>query len=147
MSIGRLCIATKQKQLIDEEVFVLINGDNFIVHVRELSNRSVKIEDDLESEDGISERANTPQASTGFNVYFHEKLKFIKYRLKIWNYELKNEVNRKKEAIDLLQDIDHKIDSSIALDSEKETRLQLLYEIHNIDHMESMDLFQKARIK
>ncbi|GJY27504.1 RNA-directed DNA polymerase, eukaryota, reverse transcriptase zinc-binding domain protein, partial [Tanacetum coccineum] len=56
-------------------------------------------------------------------------------------------VNRKKEAIALLQDIDHKIDSSMASDSEKETRLQLLHEIHNIDRMESMELFQKARIK
>nr|GEV72611.1 putative reverse transcriptase domain-containing protein [Tanacetum cinerariifolium] len=67
--------------------------------------------------------------------------------LKNWNSELKNEVNRKKEAIALLQDINHKVDSSMAFDSEKETRLQLLHEIHNIDRMESMDLFQKARIK
>ncbi|GKE89813.1 hypothetical protein Tco_1567288 [Tanacetum coccineum] len=35
----------------------------------------------------------------------------------------------------------------MAFDSEKETRLQLLHEIHNIDRMESMELFQKARIK
>ncbi|GJQ89776.1 RNA-directed DNA polymerase, eukaryota, reverse transcriptase zinc-binding domain protein [Tanacetum coccineum] len=56
-------------------------------------------------------------------------------------------VNRKKEAIALLQDIDHKVDSSMAFDSEKETRLQLLHEIYNIDRMESMELFQKARIK
>ncbi|GJY16968.1 RNA-directed DNA polymerase, eukaryota, reverse transcriptase zinc-binding domain protein, partial [Tanacetum coccineum] len=55
MSIGRLCIATKHKQLIDEEVPVLINGENFIVHVRELSNWSMKIEDDLDSNDGISD--------------------------------------------------------------------------------------------
>ncbi|GKD43997.1 RNA-directed DNA polymerase, eukaryota, reverse transcriptase zinc-binding domain protein, partial [Tanacetum coccineum] len=91
---------------------------------------------------------DTPQAATCYNVYLHEKLKFIKYRLKIWNSKFKkNEVNRKKEAIALLQDIDHKIDSFVASDSEKETRLQLLHEIHNIDRMESMDLFQKARIK
>nr|GEZ85067.1 RNA-directed DNA polymerase, eukaryota, reverse transcriptase zinc-binding domain protein [Tanacetum cinerariifolium] len=51
------------------------------------------------------------------------------------------------EAIALLQDSDHKIDSSMAFDSKKETRLQLLHEIHNTDRMESMDLFHKARIK
>ncbi|GJV49258.1 RNA-directed DNA polymerase, eukaryota, reverse transcriptase zinc-binding domain protein [Tanacetum coccineum] len=45
-------------------------------------------------------------------------------------------VNRKKEAIALLQNIDHKIDSSMASDSEKETRLQLLHKIHNIDRGE-----------
>nr|GEU62973.1 hypothetical protein [Tanacetum cinerariifolium] len=56
-------------------------------------------------------------------------------------------VNRKKKATTLFQDIDHKIDSSMASDSEKETRLQLLHGIHNIDRMESMDLFQKDRIK
>nr|GEX55038.1 RNA-directed DNA polymerase, eukaryota, reverse transcriptase zinc-binding domain protein [Tanacetum cinerariifolium] len=90
---------------------------------------------------------DTPQAATGSNVYLHEKLKFIKYRLKNWNSELKKEVNRKKEAIALLQDINHKVDFSMAFDSEKEIQLQLLHEIHNIDRMESMDLFQKARIK
>nr|GEW45480.1 putative RNA-directed DNA polymerase, eukaryota, reverse transcriptase zinc-binding domain protein [Tanacetum cinerariifolium] len=91
---------------------------------------------------------DTPQAAAGSNVYFHEKIKFIKYRLKNCNSEFKkNKVNRKKDAIALLQDIDHKIDSSVASDYEKETRLQLLHEIHNIDRIESMDLFQKARIK
>nr|GEX04653.1 RNA-directed DNA polymerase, eukaryota, reverse transcriptase zinc-binding domain protein [Tanacetum cinerariifolium] len=54
MSIGRLCIATKQKRVIDEEVSVVINGDEFVVHVRELSNWSVKIEDDFNLEDETS---------------------------------------------------------------------------------------------
>ncbi|GJY27505.1 hypothetical protein Tco_0403272 [Tanacetum coccineum] len=50
---GSLILNTFINQLIDEEVSVLINGENFIVHVRELSNWSVKIEDDLDSNDGI----------------------------------------------------------------------------------------------
>ncbi|PWA99288.1 RNA-directed DNA polymerase, eukaryota, Reverse transcriptase zinc-binding domain protein [Artemisia annua] len=56
----RLCITTKQKSYINEEVNVMINGETFEVHVRELSNWSVKIVDDIESgsEDERSEEEN-----------------------------------------------------------------------------------------
>nr|GEW53240.1 RNA-directed DNA polymerase, eukaryota, reverse transcriptase zinc-binding domain protein [Tanacetum cinerariifolium] len=40
------------------DVSVMINGETFEVHVRELSNWSVKIVDDIESEDGRSEDEN-----------------------------------------------------------------------------------------
>ncbi|GJV11474.1 RNA-directed DNA polymerase, eukaryota, reverse transcriptase zinc-binding domain protein [Tanacetum coccineum] len=87
-----------------------------------------------------------------FHSWFNRKdidmLKFIKYRLKAWNSESKkNEVNCKQEVIALVQYIDHKIDTSLAFKLKKETRLQLLHELHNIDRMESMELFQKAHIK
>ncbi|GJX52074.1 RNA-directed DNA polymerase, eukaryota, reverse transcriptase zinc-binding domain protein [Tanacetum coccineum] len=52
-----------------------------------------------------------------------------------------------REAIRLLHDIDRKIDSSMTSNLDKETRLQLLQEIYNIDRLESMNLLQKARIK
>nr|GEW35019.1 RNA-directed DNA polymerase, eukaryota, reverse transcriptase zinc-binding domain protein [Tanacetum cinerariifolium] len=58
-STCRLCIATNQKKIIsNEEVSVMINGETFEVHVRELSNWSVKIVDDIESEDERSEDEN-----------------------------------------------------------------------------------------
>nr|GEW79644.1 RNA-directed DNA polymerase, eukaryota, reverse transcriptase zinc-binding domain protein [Tanacetum cinerariifolium] len=57
-STCRSCIATKQKKFINEEVSVMINGETFEVHVRELSNWSVKIVDDIESEDERSEDEN-----------------------------------------------------------------------------------------
>ncbi|GKD25255.1 hypothetical protein Tco_1231469, partial [Tanacetum coccineum] len=220
--IGRLCIATKHKQLTDEEVPVLINGENFIVHVRELSNWSVKIEDELESEDRISDNEQAeshsvngqglelfrlrsmwsnysfdyacsmerglsggiipmwdPTVFTKENIWCNDNYVIVQEVLddnhnlkaivldRLWSDHslillhtlktdygpisfkffhhwfqrkdidvvvnqafvdtpqastVKNEVNRKNEAIDLLQDIDHKIDSSMALDSEKETR-------------------------
>nr|GEW78873.1 RNA-directed DNA polymerase, eukaryota, reverse transcriptase zinc-binding domain protein [Tanacetum cinerariifolium] len=66
-----------------------------------------------------------------------------------WFHQKDIDVVVKQAFVDTPQatDIDHKIDSSMASDFEKETRLQLLHEIHNIDRMESMDLFQKAHIK
>ncbi|PWA46179.1 RNA-directed DNA polymerase, eukaryota, Reverse transcriptase zinc-binding domain protein [Artemisia annua] len=58
---------------------------------------------------------DSSQNATGSTVYLHDKLKFIKYRLKTWNAESKkNEVNRKHEVLALVQDIEHKIDSSLA---------------------------------
>ncbi|GJS74583.1 RNA-directed DNA polymerase, eukaryota, reverse transcriptase zinc-binding domain protein [Tanacetum coccineum] len=56
-------------------------------------------------------------------------------------------VDSSQEATRLLHDIDRKIDSSMASNLDKETRLQLLQEIYNIDRLESTDLLQKARIK
>nr|GEU82386.1 RNA-directed DNA polymerase, eukaryota [Tanacetum cinerariifolium] len=50
-----VCIATKYKKFIDEEVSVEINGEPFTVYVRELSNWSTKIEEENESEYGSSD--------------------------------------------------------------------------------------------
>ncbi|PWA45219.1 hypothetical protein CTI12_AA519540 [Artemisia annua] len=55
MSIGRVCIATKYKKFIDEEISVEINGELFAVYVRELSNWSIKIEEENESDCGLSD--------------------------------------------------------------------------------------------
>nr|GEV29851.1 hypothetical protein [Tanacetum cinerariifolium] len=74
MSIGRLCIATKHKQLIDEEVSVLINGENFIVHVRKLSKWIVKIEDDLESKDRISDNEQV-KSHSGYEASTKHEMK------------------------------------------------------------------------
>nr|GEX29051.1 RNA-directed DNA polymerase, eukaryota, reverse transcriptase zinc-binding domain protein [Tanacetum cinerariifolium] len=82
-----------------------------------------------------------------FHSWFHRKDSDVVVKQAFVDTPQAATVNRKKEAIALLQDIDHKIDSSVASDSEKQARLQLLHEIHNIDRIESMDLFQKARIK
>ncbi|GKB71667.1 RNA-directed DNA polymerase, eukaryota, reverse transcriptase zinc-binding domain protein [Tanacetum coccineum] len=49
------------------------------------------------------------------------------------------------EVITLIKDIEIKLDASLASDTEKETRLQLLREINEIDRLESMDIVQKAR--
>nr|GEU80764.1 hypothetical protein [Tanacetum cinerariifolium] len=74
MSIRSLCIDTKHKQLIDEEVSVLINGENFIVHVYEVSNWSVKIEDYLESKDGMSDNEQV-QSHSGYEASTKHEMK------------------------------------------------------------------------
>ncbi|GKA54895.1 hypothetical protein Tco_0753844 [Tanacetum coccineum] len=74
MSLGRLCIATKPKRVIDEEVFVVFNGDKFVIHVRELSNWSGKIEDDIDSEDGICENEQV-ESHSDFEDSTKQKMK------------------------------------------------------------------------
>ncbi|PWA72197.1 histone H3/CENP-A [Artemisia annua] len=75
---------------------------------------------------------DSSQATTELSVPLHAKLKFIKNRLKTWNSDTKkNEVNHKQEIVGLLQDIDLKIDSSLASDTDKETRIKLLQELAN----------------
>ncbi|PWA63527.1 RNA-directed DNA polymerase, eukaryota, Reverse transcriptase zinc-binding domain protein [Artemisia annua] len=80
---------------------------------------------------------NSSEVPTRTRVMLHDKLKFIKNLLKVWNSDYKRtEANRKQEATRLLYDIDRKIDSSTASNLDKETRLQLLQEIYNIDHFD-----------
>ncbi|GJR07036.1 hypothetical protein Tco_0530020, partial [Tanacetum coccineum] len=73
MSIGRLCIATKCKKFIDEDVIVEINGESFDVHVRELSNWSVKFEEDNESEDGLSDNYQVDPMSHSYDLNGQEE--------------------------------------------------------------------------
>nr|GEU34817.1 putative RNA-directed DNA polymerase, eukaryota, reverse transcriptase zinc-binding domain protein [Tanacetum cinerariifolium] len=54
---------------------------------------------------------------------------------------------RKHEVIRKLKDIEEKIDSNTALDSEKEDRMELLKERGNIQHLDGMVLMQKDRVK
>ncbi|PWA53963.1 hypothetical protein CTI12_AA442730 [Artemisia annua] len=51
MSMGRICIATKQQSLISEWVNVLIHGENFNVHIKEVGTWSTHITNDLDVTD------------------------------------------------------------------------------------------------
>nr|GEW50666.1 RNA-directed DNA polymerase, eukaryota, reverse transcriptase zinc-binding domain protein [Tanacetum cinerariifolium] len=46
-----------------------------------------------------------------------------------------------------MNEIDHRIDRAEATEADKEERIRLLQELNDIDHFESMDLHQKARLK
>ncbi|GJV11473.1 hypothetical protein Tco_1353014, partial [Tanacetum coccineum] len=63
------------KRVIDEEVSVVINGDKFVVHVHELSNWSVKIEDDLDSKDETSENKQAEPHSDSSKDSIKQKMK------------------------------------------------------------------------
>ncbi|GKF98274.1 hypothetical protein Tco_0297057 [Tanacetum coccineum] len=53
---------------------------------------------------------------------------------------------RKQEIVNLLHDIDIKIDSGVATETEREDRVKLIQEVDDLDRSESMDLAQKARV-
>ncbi|PWA84396.1 hypothetical protein CTI12_AA160070 [Artemisia annua] len=54
MSIGRVCIATKQMKFISEVVEVVINGEEFDAHIHELGSWSISIDDDHSSDSSES---------------------------------------------------------------------------------------------
>ncbi|PWA66939.1 hypothetical protein CTI12_AA322370 [Artemisia annua] len=56
LGIGRVCIATKQKSSISENVQVVINGEEYMVRVNEIATWSIKIEDDVVSEEAASDK-------------------------------------------------------------------------------------------
>ncbi|PWA67398.1 RNA-directed DNA polymerase, eukaryota, Reverse transcriptase zinc-binding domain protein [Artemisia annua] len=56
MGVGRVCIATKQKDLISENVMVTVNGENHMVRVQEIATWNIQIADDTVSEDATSEK-------------------------------------------------------------------------------------------
>ncbi|GJU08752.1 MAK10-like protein [Tanacetum coccineum] len=74
------------------------------------------------------------------------KLKFLKAHIKIWIKANKSETvstNLKKE----LNQLDVFIDKGTGTEVEAEKRMEVLAALRNIDHIHSMDLAQKAKIK
>ncbi|GJS07556.1 RNA-directed DNA polymerase, eukaryota [Tanacetum coccineum] len=76
------------------------------------------------------------------------KLKFLKAHIKIWIKDNKSETvstiaNLKKE----LNQLDAVIDKGTGTEVEAEKRMEVLAALRNIDHIHSMDLAQKAKIK
>nr|GEU66953.1 RNA-directed DNA polymerase, eukaryota [Tanacetum cinerariifolium] len=151
ISIGRVCIATKYKKFIDEEVSVQINGEPFTVYVHELSNWSTKIEE--ENEKGIDEMIkksyeDCTNDGVGHAVFLHDKLEFIKNRIKSWHAENNIvDVSCKRDLTSKLGDLELEIDSTGASEEEKEERIKILHQLNDIDRFESLDLAQKARLK
>ncbi|GJR07037.1 RNA-directed DNA polymerase, eukaryota, reverse transcriptase zinc-binding domain protein [Tanacetum coccineum] len=88
------------------------------------------------------------QDETGHRALLHDKLKFIKCRLRKWNVEnKKSDGIRKHEINRKLIDIELKMDSTVATKDEREERIQLLQELNDIDRLESLVLLQKSRLK
>ncbi|GJX51814.1 hypothetical protein Tco_0278659 [Tanacetum coccineum] len=75
-------------------------------------------------------------------------MKFLKAHIKIWIKDNKSETvstiaNLKKE----LNQLDAVIDKGTGTEVEAEKRMEVLAALRNIDHIHSMDLAQKAKIK
>ncbi|GJW00333.1 RNA-directed DNA polymerase, eukaryota, reverse transcriptase zinc-binding domain protein [Tanacetum coccineum] len=81
------------------------------------------------------------------HLSLQEKLKFFKMKIKYWCHESNlTDTSLLQEIQSNINDIDKKIDSSIASDEEIQSRLQLIKERDDLDRLLSMDLMQKAKI-
>lgn len=81
-------------------------------------------------------------------VYFKNKLKFLKSKIKSWNSSRLKDHNGSKENIQkAILEIDKKIDSGDANDDDLSSRIQLAKTIADLNKKEADDLGQKAKVK
>nr|GEW53241.1 RNA-directed DNA polymerase, eukaryota, reverse transcriptase zinc-binding domain protein [Tanacetum cinerariifolium] len=128
----------------------MMMGGRFFTWMNKSGSKMSKLDRFLISEEAMDNNSDLKAMVLDrlCRVPLHIKLKSTKQTLKSWNSAYKkNDMSRKQEVISLIQDIEVKIDASLASDSEKETRLQLLRELNDIERLESMDIVQKSRVK
>nr|GFB05500.1 RNA-directed DNA polymerase, eukaryota, reverse transcriptase zinc-binding domain protein [Tanacetum cinerariifolium] len=74
--------------------------------------------------------------------------KVIKEKIKAWNHNVRQgDVSRYQEVKLRLVEIEEKIDKCVASDKERHERMNLLKECDDLNKLEEMDTFQKARVK
>nr|GEW00408.1 RNA-directed DNA polymerase, eukaryota [Tanacetum cinerariifolium] len=108
MSIGRVCIATKEMKFISEVVKVIINGEEFDVHIHELGSWSINIDNDQTSntsESVVKEDEDVPNDDgeesgikdvRGISI-IHEMSRLIEIGEKL-GYDVKGTKKRKKRV-------------------------------------------------
>ncbi|GJY15773.1 RNA-directed DNA polymerase, eukaryota [Tanacetum coccineum] len=97
--------------------------------------------------DDCLQKAYKECSITNPQMPFHEKLKRLKKTIKEWNHQARStDMSRKLEIVRKLADIEEKINSNSALDTEKEDRVKLLKERDDLQHLEDMELMQKAKV-
>ncbi|GJV58469.1 RNA-directed DNA polymerase, eukaryota, reverse transcriptase zinc-binding domain protein, partial [Tanacetum coccineum] len=78
----------------------------------------------------------------------HVKVKELKAQFKLWFSRTKiSKVSRKKSILVSLKSLNDKIDAGQATDEDKRLRVNIWHELDNRVKLESMDLFQKARVR
>nr|GEW98242.1 RNA-directed DNA polymerase, eukaryota, reverse transcriptase zinc-binding domain protein [Tanacetum cinerariifolium] len=87
--------------------------------------------------------------SLGFDKAFsHEKLKVLKPKIKQWvTANKRNEDTQKKDLMKDLRIINDKIEAGLASNDDRDKRIKILQEAHNLVNLEDMDTIQKARVK
>nr|GEU98378.1 RNA-directed DNA polymerase, eukaryota, reverse transcriptase zinc-binding domain protein [Tanacetum cinerariifolium] len=103
--------------------------------------------------DGFKEVIKTAyeECSQGYSnqcLTFHEKIKFIKQKIKDWSHNLRRgDVSHYQEVELRLIEIEEKIDKRVASDEERQKMMKLLKECDDLNKLQEMDTFQKARVK
>ncbi|GJV77197.1 hypothetical protein Tco_1508781 [Tanacetum coccineum] len=72
----------------------------------------------------------------------------LKAQLKRWYSRTKDsEYSKKKSILDLLRNLDEKINAGHANEEDRDLRVNTLLELDGLEKLESMDLIQKSQIK
>nr|GEW53989.1 putative RNA-directed DNA polymerase, eukaryota, reverse transcriptase zinc-binding domain protein [Tanacetum cinerariifolium] len=86
--------------------------------------------------------------NVGSTMALHIKVKELKAQLKLWYSRTKvSEVSKKNSILISLKSLDDKIDAGQATDNDRRIRVNTWHELDNLVKLESMDLFQKARVR
>ncbi|GJT35978.1 zinc finger, PHD-type containing protein [Tanacetum coccineum] len=95
-----------------------------------------------------SELNNLVEPSIGRKLISHKNLKELKPKIKQWVAANKrNEDTRKKDLMKDLRILDDKIEDGLASNDDRDKRIKILQEAHNLANLEDMDMIQKASVK
>ncbi|GKD31485.1 RNA-directed DNA polymerase, eukaryota, reverse transcriptase zinc-binding domain protein, partial [Tanacetum coccineum] len=95
-----------------------------------------------------SELNNLVKPSVGRKLLSYEKLKEVKPKIKQWvAVNKRNEDTRKKDLMKDLRILDDKIEVGLASNDDRDKRIEIIQEDHNLANLEDMDTVQKARVK
>ncbi|GJQ94752.1 RNA-directed DNA polymerase, eukaryota, reverse transcriptase zinc-binding domain protein [Tanacetum coccineum] len=86
--------------------------------------------------------------NVGSTMALHVKVKELKAQLKLWFSRTKvSKVSRKNSILVSLKSLDDKIYTGQATYEDKRLRVNTWHELDNLVNLESMDMFQKARVR
>nr|GEW19171.1 RNA-directed DNA polymerase, eukaryota, reverse transcriptase zinc-binding domain protein [Tanacetum cinerariifolium] len=104
------------------------------------------MEDDFHSV--IEDSWNNDGISASNSMILKNKLNFLKQRLKEWSsIKRRNKDHDRKVIQDSLIEIDLRLDKGNGLPDDLTKRVNLFRDLNDIDHKDSIDLAQKAKIK
>ncbi|GJS16144.1 putative RNA-directed DNA polymerase, eukaryota, reverse transcriptase zinc-binding domain protein [Tanacetum coccineum] len=91
---------------------------------------------------------NYVEPTVGRKYMSHDILKALKPKIKQWvALNKSNEESRKKDLTNDLRTLDDKIEAGLASNVDRDNRIKILQEMHNLVNLDDMDMFQKACVK
>ncbi|GJS87764.1 RNA-directed DNA polymerase, eukaryota, reverse transcriptase zinc-binding domain protein [Tanacetum coccineum] len=95
-----------------------------------------------------TELAHLAHNNGSSSLLYHEKLKALKPKIKLWHSNTRSkEGSQKHEALNSLKILDDKIEAGSASNDDRDLRINLLQEVDKLDNLKAMDTIQKSRIK
>ncbi|GJS26789.1 RNA-directed DNA polymerase, eukaryota, reverse transcriptase zinc-binding domain protein [Tanacetum coccineum] len=100
MSTGIICIATRHKKFLSEEIQVVINGESFMVHVQELGTWSIDILDDSKFVNSDSEHIDDDHHSKENDVPLEDNWdEYLQKTNELNDLEVKSDAEQRDRSI------------------------------------------------